>query len=61
MKFILIATFLAATGQEPVQLAKFTPSLSDCLKAAQTWVDYAKARGDSITSISCSGLLEPKQ
>lgn len=61
MKFILIATFLAVNGQEPVQLAKITPSLAECTKETQVWVDLAAAKGDVITSVSCSELLEPKK
>lgn len=59
MKYILIATFMAIHGQEPVQIARITPSLAECTKAAQVWVDHALAKGDTITSISCSQLLEP--
>lgn len=42
MKFVLIATFMAVNGQEPVKLAKITPNLVECTKAAQSWSEPKK-------------------
>jgi len=61
MKFILIATFMAINGQEPVQLAKITPSLIECTNEARAWADIAVVKDRPIVSISCSEILEPKK